>query len=196
MWRADGADCCAPRGPRFQEHPCGSARAAGRSQGWPCSRSSAHSSAPTRNRTPRSSGSLETHQAVAHRRITMVHADRQPDRQYARGHKLHGLPPPTARSTIVNRPFWVLMTTSQYEATLTMLYRLALAIWSCCGWTTQGTKARGAFVHGFAVWVQSSLNQKQRLQQLLFPEGVRFDGKRLVGTGLALPVFSDLGLGS
>ena len=29
------------------------------------------------------------------------------------------------------------------------------------------------------LWVQSSLNQKQRLQQLFFPEGVRFDGKRL-----------------
>ena len=42
------------------------------------------------------------------------------------------------------------------------------------------------------LWVQSSLNQKQRLQQLFFPEGVRFDGKRLVGTGLTLPVFSYL----
>ena len=31
------------------------------------------------------------------------------------------------------------------------------------------------------LWVQSSLNKKQRLQQLLFPEGVRFDGKRIVG---------------
>jgi hypothetical protein len=38
--------------------------------------------------------------------------------------------------------------------------------------------------------VQSSLNQKQRLQQLFFPEGVRFDGKRLVGTGSTLPVFN------
>ena len=40
--------------------------------------------------------------------------------------------------------------------------------------------------------MQSSLNQKQRLQQLFFPEGVRFDGKRLVGTGLTLPVFNYL----
>jgi len=40
--------------------------------------------------------------------------------------------------------------------------------------------------------VQSSLNQKQRLQQLFFPEGVRFDGKRIVGTGLTLPVFNYL----
>ena len=35
-------------------------------------------------------------------------------------------------------------------------------------------------------------DQKQRLQQLFFPEGVRFDGKRLVGTGTTLPVFNYL----
>ena len=35
------------------------------------------------------------------------------------------------------------------------------------------------------LWVQSSLDQKQRLQQLFFPEGIRFDGKKLVGPGLA-----------
>jgi hypothetical protein len=29
------------------------------------------------------------------------------------------------------------------------------------------------------LWVQASLNQKQRLQQLFFPEGVAFDGNRL-----------------
>ena len=39
------------------------------------------------------------------------------------------------------------------------------------------------------LWVQSSLAQKQRLQQVFFPEGVRFDGKKLVGTGATLPVF-------
>ena len=42
------------------------------------------------------------------------------------------------------------------------------------------------------LWVQSSLNQKQRLQQLFFPDGIRFDGKTLVGTGLTLPVFNYL----
>jgi len=42
------------------------------------------------------------------------------------------------------------------------------------------------------LWVQASLNQKQRLQQLFFPEGVRFDGKRIVGTGVTLPVFNYL----
>jgi len=42
------------------------------------------------------------------------------------------------------------------------------------------------------LWVQSSLNQKQRLQQLFFPDGMRFDGKRIVGTGTTLPVFNYL----
>ena len=42
------------------------------------------------------------------------------------------------------------------------------------------------------LWVQSSLAQKQRLQQVLFPDGVRFDGKKLVGTGTTLPVFNYL----
>ena len=42
------------------------------------------------------------------------------------------------------------------------------------------------------LWVQSSLAQKQRLQQVFFPDGVRFDGKRLVGTGTTLPVFNYL----
>ncbi len=46
------------------------------------------------------------------------------------------------------------------------------------------------------LWVQSSLNHKQRLQQLFFPDGVRFDGKRIVGTGLTLPVFNYLGADS
>ncbi len=42
------------------------------------------------------------------------------------------------------------------------------------------------------LWVQSSLNQKQRLQRLFFPEGVRFDGKKFVGTGVTPPVFNYL----
>ena len=43
------------------------------------------------------------------------------------------------------------------------------------------------------LWVQSSLAQKQRLQQVFFPDGIGFDGKRLVGTGTTLPVFNYLG---
>jgi hypothetical protein len=42
------------------------------------------------------------------------------------------------------------------------------------------------------LWVQSSFAQKQRLQQVFFPDGIRFDGKRLVGTGVTLPVFNYL----
>jgi len=42
------------------------------------------------------------------------------------------------------------------------------------------------------VWVQSSLDQKQRLQQLFFPGGIRFDGKKLVRTGVDAPVFNYL----
>lgn len=36
------------------------------------------------------------------------------------------------------------------------------------------------------LWVPSSLAQKQRLQRVFFPDGVSFDGKRLVGTGTTL----------
>ncbi len=42
------------------------------------------------------------------------------------------------------------------------------------------------------LWVQSSFAQKQRLQRVFFPEGIRFDGKKLVGTGTTLPVFNYL----
>src|SRR5215467_14535938 len=42
------------------------------------------------------------------------------------------------------------------------------------------------------LWVQSSLAQKQRLQQVFFPDGIRFYGKKLVGTGTTLPLFNDL----
>ena len=41
------------------------------------------------------------------------------------------------------------------------------------------------------MWVQSSFAQKQCLQQVFFPEEVRFDGTRLVGTGGTLPVVSE-----
>jgi hypothetical protein len=34
------------------------------------------------------------------------------------------------------------------------------------------------------LWVQASLNQKQRLQQLFFGDGVAFDGKQFVRTGV------------
>ena len=42
------------------------------------------------------------------------------------------------------------------------------------------------------LWVQASLNQRQRFQQLFFPDGIAFDGKGFVGTGVTAPAFSYL----
>jgi site-specific DNA recombinase len=42
------------------------------------------------------------------------------------------------------------------------------------------------------LWVQASLEQRQRFQQLFFPEGIAFDGKSFVGTAVTAPAFSYL----
>ncbi len=42
------------------------------------------------------------------------------------------------------------------------------------------------------LWVQASLNQQQRLQQLFFPEGVAFDGNRSNRTAATAPFFKYL----
>ena len=42
------------------------------------------------------------------------------------------------------------------------------------------------------LWTEASLDQKQRLQQVLFPEGLVFDGERF-GTAVTCLAFSDLG---
>ncbi len=42
------------------------------------------------------------------------------------------------------------------------------------------------------LWVQASQNQRQRLQQLFFPDGIAFDGKGFVGTRVTAPAFSYL----
>ena len=42
------------------------------------------------------------------------------------------------------------------------------------------------------LWVQSSLDQRQRFQQLFFPEGVAFDGYDFVRTAATAPAFSYL----
>lgn len=42
------------------------------------------------------------------------------------------------------------------------------------------------------LWVQASLDQRQRLQQLFFPEGVTFDGKQFVRTAASGRAFSYL----
>jgi hypothetical protein len=40
--------------------------------------------------------------------------------------------------------------------------------------------------------VQAPLEQRQRFQQLFFPEGMAFDGQRFVGTAATAPAFSYL----
>jgi hypothetical protein len=42
------------------------------------------------------------------------------------------------------------------------------------------------------LWVQSSLDYKQRLQQLFFPEGIAFDGNRFNRTAVTAPLFKYL----
>jgi hypothetical protein len=42
------------------------------------------------------------------------------------------------------------------------------------------------------LWVQASLDYKQRLQQLFFPEGVAFDGNRFNRTAATAPLFKYL----
>ena len=42
------------------------------------------------------------------------------------------------------------------------------------------------------LWVQSSLDHKQRLQQLFFPEGIAFDGNRFNRTAATAPLFNYL----
>jgi len=44
------------------------------------------------------------------------------------------------------------------------------------------------------LWVQASLDYKQRLQQLFFPEGIAFDGNRFSRTAVTAPLFSTWGL--
>ena len=40
--------------------------------------------------------------------------------------------------------------------------------------------------------MQASLEQRQRFQQLFFPDGIAFDGEAFVGTGVTAPAFSYL----
>jgi hypothetical protein len=42
------------------------------------------------------------------------------------------------------------------------------------------------------LWVQASLDQRQRFQQQFFPDGISFDGNRFVRTGVTAPAFSYL----
>ena len=40
--------------------------------------------------------------------------------------------------------------------------------------------------------MQASLEQRQRFQQLFFPDGIAFDGNRFIRTGATAPAFSYL----
>jgi hypothetical protein len=40
------------------------------------------------------------------------------------------------------------------------------------------------------LWVQASLDYKQRLQQLFLPEGIAFDGNRFNRTAVTAPLFN------
>ena len=40
--------------------------------------------------------------------------------------------------------------------------------------------------------MQASLEQRQRFQQLFFPDGISFNGNGFVGTGVTAPAFSYL----
>jgi hypothetical protein len=42
------------------------------------------------------------------------------------------------------------------------------------------------------LWVQASLDQRQRFQQLFLPDGIAFDRSRFNGTGARVPAFSYL----
>jgi hypothetical protein len=42
------------------------------------------------------------------------------------------------------------------------------------------------------LWVQASLDYKQRLQQLFFPEGIAYDGSRFNRTAVTAPLFKYL----
>ena len=44
------------------------------------------------------------------------------------------------------------------------------------------------------LWVQASLDYKQRLQRLFFPEGIAFDGNRFNRTAVTAPLFNCLEL--
>ena len=53
------------------------------------------------------------------------------------------------------------------------------------------TRSQNAsYAHPADLWVQASLEQRQRFRPLFFPEGISFDGNSFVRTGVTAPVFS------
>ena len=52
--------------------------------------------------------------------------------------------------------------------------------------------AEQALPHAGELWVQATLDQRQRFQQLFFPEGIAFGGNQFVRTAVTAPAFSYL----
>jgi DNA invertase Pin-like site-specific DNA recombinase len=53
-------------------------------------------------------------------------------------------------------------------------------------------RSQNGFCRASDLWVQASLDQRQRFQQRFFPDGIAFDGNRFVGTGVTAPACSYL----
>ena len=53
-------------------------------------------------------------------------------------------------------------------------------------------RSQNAFCRASDLWVQASLDYKQRLQHLFFPEGIAFDGNRFNRTAATAPLFNYL----
>jgi hypothetical protein len=58
--------------------------------------------------------------------------------------------------------------------------------------TTTRIRADGILPRASDLWVQASLDYKQRLQQLFFPEGIAYDGNRFNRTAVTAPLFKYL----
>ena len=59
-------------------------------------------------------------------------------------------------------------------------------------WSLSWGTAERVLPRAADLWVQASLEQRQRFQQLFFPDGIAFDGKGFVGTRVTAPAFSYL----
>ena len=52
--------------------------------------------------------------------------------------------------------------------------------------------AERVLLRASSLWIQASLEQRQRFQQLFFPEGISFDGNGLLGTAVIARGFNYL----
>jgi hypothetical protein len=66
--------------------------------------------------------------------------------------------------------------------------------WRTSTWKPRWGYARAVITKTYQFWESSNPDQKRRLQKLIFPQGLTFDGEAL-GTPITGLIFSDLGLG-